>query len=78
VNDPSVLVDVRLDDGFGCHLWLDYTELSRGGDGTSKQVFLMVVIRVQARADDPQYEIKSDKTDHIALHKGSALKPVGR
>ena len=23
--------------------------------------------------DDPQYEIQSDKTDHIALHKGSAL-----
>ena len=23
--------------------------------------------------DDPQYEIKSDKTDHIAMHKGSAL-----
>lgn len=22
---------------------------------------------------DPQYEIKSDKTDHIAMHKGSAL-----
>lgn len=22
---------------------------------------------------DPQYEIKSDKTDHIAVHKGSAL-----
>ena len=21
----------------------------------------------------PQYEIKSDKTDHIALHKGAAL-----
>ena len=27
-----------------------------------------------ANADDPQYEIKSDKTDHIALHKGSALR----
>ena len=27
-----------------------------------------------ASADDPQYEIKSDKTDHVALHKGSALK----
>ncbi len=26
-----------------------------------------------ASPDDPQYEIKSDKTDHIALHKGSAL-----
>lgn len=22
---------------------------------------------------DPQYEIKSEKTDHIAFHKGSAL-----
>ncbi|MDQ0988926.1 DUF2945 domain-containing protein [Streptomyces sp. V3I7] len=27
-------------------------------------------------ASDPQYEIKSDKTDHIALHKGSALTKV--
>lgn len=26
--------------------------------------------------DDPQYEIKSDKTDHVAMHKGSALKKV--
>lgn len=26
-----------------------------------------------ATEDDPQYEIKSDKTDHIALHKGKAL-----
>ena len=27
-----------------------------------------------ATPDDPQYEIKSDKTDHIAMHKGVALK----
>ena len=26
-----------------------------------------------ASAEDPQYEIKSDKTDHVAAHKGSAL-----
>jgi hypothetical protein len=26
-----------------------------------------------ATAQDPQYEIKSDKTDHIALHKPAAL-----
>jgi len=26
-----------------------------------------------ASADDPQYEIRSDKTDHIAAHKGGAL-----
>jgi hypothetical protein len=27
-----------------------------------------------ASPDDPQYEIKSDKTDHVALHKGRALR----
>jgi hypothetical protein len=27
-------------------------------------------------ADDPQYEIKSDKTDHIAMHKGTALHKI--
>ena len=26
-----------------------------------------------ATEEDPQYEIKSSKTDHIAAHKGSAL-----
>jgi hypothetical protein len=26
-----------------------------------------------ASLDEPQYEIKSDKTDHIAMHKESAL-----
>jgi len=29
-----------------------------------------------ASKDDPQYEIKSDKTDHIAMHKGSALRRI--
>ena len=28
---------------------------------------------VHASEDEPQYEIRSDKTDHIAMHKGSAL-----
>lgn len=27
-----------------------------------------------ASSEDPQYEIKSDKTDHVAAHKGTALK----
>jgi Hypervirulence associated proteins TUDOR domain len=27
-----------------------------------------------ASKDDPQYEIKSDKTDHVALHKWTALR----
>jgi hypothetical protein len=31
-----------------------------------------------ATAEEPQYEIKSDKTDHIAMHKGAALHKIGR
>ena len=29
---------------------------------------------LHASKDDPRYEIKSDKTDHVAFHKGSALR----
>jgi hypothetical protein len=29
-----------------------------------------------ASKDEPQYEIKSDKTDHVAMHKGSALTKI--
>lgn len=28
----------------------------------------------RASKTDPQYEIKSDKTDHVAAHKGDALR----
>ncbi|QUW19819.1 DUF2945 domain-containing protein [Agrococcus sp. Marseille-Q4369] len=30
----------------------------------------------RASSDEPQYEIKSDKTDHLAAHKGSALRKL--
>ena len=33
---------------------------------------------VHANQDEPQYEIKSDKTDHVAMHKGSALRLLSR
>ncbi|MEN2434829.1 DUF2945 domain-containing protein [Weeksellaceae bacterium A-14] len=29
-----------------------------------------------ATPEDPQYEIKSDKSDHIAAHKGKALTKI--
>jgi hypothetical protein len=29
-----------------------------------------------ASKEEPQYIIKSDKTDHLAIHKGAALKKV--
>ena len=33
---------------------------------------------VRATAEEPQYLIKSDKTDHMAMHKGVALKNLDR
>jgi hypothetical protein len=32
--------------------------------------------KVHASKEDPQYLIKSNKTDHMAMHKGSALKKI--
>ena len=31
---------------------------------------------VHASKEEPQYEIKSDTTDHLAMHKGSALTKI--
>ena len=33
---------------------------------------------VHASKEEPQYLIKSDKTDHMAMHKGSALKKISK
>ncbi|KRG83377.1 DUF2945 domain-containing protein [Stenotrophomonas acidaminiphila] len=27
--------------------------------------------------NDPQYEIRSDRSDHIAMHRGAALEKIG-
>lgn len=31
-----------------------------------------------ASKDEPRYEIRSDKTDHVALHKGGVLRLMRR
>ena len=31
-----------------------------------------------ASTDDPQYEIRSDKTDHVAAHRGKVLSKLAR
>jgi len=31
----------------------------------------------RANPEEPQYEILSDRTDHIAAHRGAALKRIG-
>ena len=33
---------------------------------------------IRASKEEPQYLIKSDKTDHMAMHKGAALKKLGK
>lgn len=33
---------------------------------------------VQASKEAPQYLIKSNKTDHMAMHKGLTLKKIGK
>jgi len=33
---------------------------------------------VHASKEEPQYLIKSDKTDHLAMHKGSALTRINK
>ncbi len=32
--------------------------------------------RHRATPEDPQYEIRSDKTDHIAAHRGAVLQRI--
>lgn len=41
---------------------------------TSATKFKSYIAR--ATPEEPQYMIESDKTDHIAMHKGSALKKI--
>ncbi len=33
---------------------------------------------VRASSEEPQYLIKSDKTDHMAMHKGAALRKIAQ
>ncbi len=33
---------------------------------------------VHATKEEPQYLIKSDKTDHMAMHKGAALRKISK
>jgi hypothetical protein len=43
----------------------------------TRQIVFKGYIR-HASPADPQYIIKSEKTDHIAIHKGSALRKLAR
>jgi len=48
--------------------------------GTIKKTIVSAIkfkgYTVRASREEPQYLIKSDKTDHMAMHKGGALKKI--
>lgn len=50
--------------------------------GTIKKKITSVIAfkgyTVRASKEEPQYVIKSDTTDHLAMHKGSELKKLKR
>lgn len=59
----------------------DHVEWNSEAGIVSGVIFKKIVSNVRvagyvhhASKKEPQYFIKSDKTDHVAIHKGSALK----
>ena len=50
--------------------------------GTIKKKITSVIkfksYTVRASKEEPQYLIKSDTTDHLAMHKGSALEKISK
>jgi hypothetical protein len=55
---------------------------SRTGPGDDQEkAYLEITFKgytVHASTEEPQYLIKSDKTDHLAMHKGSALRKIAK
>jgi uncharacterized protein (DUF488 family) len=61
--------------------YADYMHSEAGRvQGTIKKVIVSATrfktYTVRASAEEPQYLIKSDKTDHLAVHKGAALEKI--
>ncbi len=55
------------------------SEAGRVSGTTTQKITSRIVFKGYQRhatKDDPQYMIKSDKTDHVAIHKGSALRKI--
>lgn len=55
------------------------SEVGRVRGKIKKKITSEVIFKgytVHASKEDPQYLIKSIKTDHLAMHKGSVLKKI--
>src|SRR5438045_1688745 len=44
----------------------------------TQKILIIMGILTMLRKNDPQYEIKSDKTDHVAAHKAKTLKKLNK
>lgn len=55
------------------------SEAGRAQGTIKKKITSMITFKgykVHASKNEPQYLIKSNKTDHLAMHKGSALRKI--
>jgi hypothetical protein len=59
--------------------WGGTRKPATSGERSTKRITSAVTFKgytVRASKEDPQYLIKSDTTDHLAMHKGAALKKL--
>jgi hypothetical protein len=65
---------------FKCGDYVEWnSEAGRVRGTIQKKVTREIVLKGYKRhasKEEPQYIIKSDKTDHLAIHKGAALKKI--
>jgi hypothetical protein len=75
-GDPAMTQDFKVGDHVGWN-----SEAGRVRGTIKKKITSAITFKgytVRASKEEPQYLIKSDKTDHLAMHKGSALKRISK
>ena len=74
IVDLGLVYRAEVVDGVAHVLMTTTTPACPIGSFLSDQVrWALLGVDGHGSSDEPQYEIKSDTTDHIAMHKGSAL-----
>jgi hypothetical protein len=82
VPTRSIRLFRRKENGCRLQAWRSCRVELGGGAGhgddpeESDQEIVFKGYRPHASKEEPQYIIKSDKTDHLAIHKGSPLKKI--
>lgn len=76
-HQPLYIVDIAMSDKFSVGDKVKWNSEAGRVSGTIIKIhtsdFNYKGYTHHATKDDPQYEIRSDKTEHVAVHKGAAL-----